>query len=485
MKLFRLAVCLWCCLLIGCDQVPTALDEADAVKVLNQRLLLEGEYEVLKNSMESRFLQWKALTLNPDLIEADLVIEQTDAAVEQLSLKFSELSLEYMPESIQELKKESQNLNSNYVLLALWQESKLKAISGQSAYGGKLENYQLGVDDFDVDSWDRILAQEADEYFAQATSEYQILIQRYDEKIADLDNVLLAKQAAELTLNTWESILPVKGRALQTAKNASDAWDVGKVQFLALMFDQAGAHFQKAQAGWLKAYEEGLIALSFPSMVKVVGGEFTMGDEAGIGDKDERPLKLFKVSNFNMSRNEVTFSQYDTYARANNLPLPRDEGWGRGDRPVINISWQQAQGFVKWLSTKTGKHLRLPKEVEWEYAAKAGQPDPFNHSDQVGSLANCEGCYRWGNTESTPVGQFPANPFGLHDMQGNVWEWTNDCYEENSEGCQKISVRGGSWYDLPSQLRASNRSKADLDKQSNRIGFRIVEDLNTVSIAQE
>ena len=145
-----------------------------------------------------------------------------------------------------------------------------------------------------------------------------------------------------------------------------------------------------------------------------------------------------------------------------------DEGWGRGDRPVINVSWDDAQAFVGWLSQETGESYRLPSEAEWEYAARAGTETRYSWGDEIGTnRANCDGCgSQWDDRQTAPVGSFPPNPFGLHDMHGNVGEWVEDCWNDSyrsapadgiawlSGDCDRRLSRGGSWWS-PRTIRAA------------------------------
>ena len=150
---------------------------------------------------------------------------------------------------------------------------------------------------------------------------------------------------------------------------------------------------------------------------------------------------------------------------------PGDEGWGRGERPVINVGWNDAKRYLEWLSSKTGKSYRFASESEWEYAARAGTTTRYSWGDAIGrGNANCgKGCgddYRY----SAPVGSFAANDFGLHDMLGNVWEWVEDCRNGSYEGaptdgsvwrsgdCESRILRGGSWNSDPRLARAAFRA---------------------------
>ncbi len=126
-----------------------------------------------------------------------------------------------------------------------------------------------------------------------------------------------------------------------------------------------------------------------------------------------------------MSQTEITFAQYDVYAQQTDVDKPEDRGWGRENQPVINISWNNAQGYTQWLTQQTGYQCRLPSEAEWEYAARAGTTTAYFWGDEVGSNnANCRGCgSQWDNKQTAPVASFTANPWGLYDMHGNAWEW--------------------------------------------------------------
>jgi formylglycine-generating enzyme required for sulfatase activity len=216
-------------------------------------------------------------------------------------------------------------------------------------------------------------------------------------------------------------------------------------------------------------------------MLFVSGGDFEMGSDPATdpdAQGDEQPRHRVQVKDFYIGKYEVTFDQYGQYAKANNLKLPDDSGFGRGKRPVINISWNEAASYAKWLGEQTGKKYRLPTEAEWEYAARAGKDTKYwwgNDIRQDGKVwANCDGCgSQWDKT--APVGQFPANAFGLHDTAGNVWEWVQDCWHNSYKGdsrpddgsawgeadggdCSLRVIRGGSWDSGPGGLRSATRS---------------------------
>ena len=140
---------------------------------------------------------------------------------------------------------------------------------------------------------------------------------------------------------------------------------------------------------------------------------------------------IFTVQPFKLGKHEVTFAQWDLCVADGDCSSyrPEDNGWGRDNRPVKSISWDDAQAFINWLNRKTGGSYRLPSEAEWDYAARAGSVTRYIWGDKVGrNQAVCKKCgSQWDNKQSAPVGSFPANNFGLYDMHGNVWEWTEDC----------------------------------------------------------
>lgn len=232
------------------------------------------------------------------------------------------------------------------------------------------------------------------------------------------------------------------------------------------------------------------------TLLPIPAGEFMMGSNSG--GSDEKPVhKVTFDKPFWMSKTEITFDQYDAYVAATNVNKPDDKGWGRGTRPVINVSWNDAQGYVKWLSENNDQSLqcRLPSEAEWEYGARAGTTTKYHWSDSAnheqanygkdeccGGLA--KGRDKWVYT--APVGSFIANRFGLQDMHGNVFEWVQDTYQKNYEGAPSNGeawevgdfsrgLRGGSWHVSPYRLRSAFRNIYFSPVSRNDfIGFRVV-----------
>ena len=226
-----------------------------------------------------------------------------------------------------------------------------------------------------------------------------------------------------------------------------------------------------------------------PEMVVIPAGRFRMGDLSGAGDDDEKPVHEVVIARpFAMSKYEVTFADYDQFTHPNKVD---DRGWGRGRRPVINVSWDDATEYAAWLSAETGKRYRLATEAEWEYAARAGSTTEYSWGNDIGSnRANCdnEDCGdQWVYT--APVGSFSANAWGLHDMHGNVWEWVQDCWNKSYVGaptdgsawtsgeCGRRVIRGGSWLYNPGNLRSAYRFGNSRSDRDNDIGFRLAQDM--------
>ena len=231
-----------------------------------------------------------------------------------------------------------------------------------------------------------------------------------------------------------------------------------------------------------------------PQMVVIPAGEFTMGSppaEQGAEAQHRVTIAMpFAVSKF-----EITFDEWDACAtdRGCGGYWPDDQGWGRGNHPAINISWENAKAYVDWLGRKTGKPYRLLSESEWEYAARAGTTTRFSHGDILSpGQANYDGSVDgsgpsdMNRQRTAPVGSFPANGFGLHDMHGNVSEWVEDCWHDEytamapADGsawvdgdCNGRVVRGGSWEDSEVEQRSAARTGGYKQDQFYTDGLRI------------
>jgi formylglycine-generating enzyme required for sulfatase activity/rhodanese-related sulfurtransferase/chromosome segregation ATPase len=224
-----------------------------------------------------------------------------------------------------------------------------------------------------------------------------------------------------------------------------------------------------------------------PVMMELPAATYKMGSLGNSLNYDESPRHKVNLPGFSISKYEVTFAEYDAFARATGRRSPYDENWGRGNRPVVNVSWKDAVAYTEWLSSQTGKDYRLPTEAEWEYAVRAGGMGRYWWDNEAeGVYANCFNCGSdWDNRQTSPVGSFPANRFGLHDMAGNVQEWTQDCYQTGyndapADGsawltplCTQRSVRGGGYTSPLDTLRSARRGQYDQDTRLDNIGFRV------------
>ena len=235
-----------------------------------------------------------------------------------------------------------------------------------------------------------------------------------------------------------------------------------------------------------------------PELVVVPAGSFTMGspDSEWGRFNNEGPQRQVTITEpFAVGVYEVTFGEWDACVNEGgcNGYQPDGEGWGRNGRPVINVNWDDAQAYVTWLSRRTGVRYRLLSESEWEYVARAGTMEPFHTGATISAeQANYDSSYTYGAGQkgryrgrTVHVGTFSPNAFGLHEVHGNVWEWTQDCWNEDYAGAPKDSraretgecgqrvLRGGSWGDVPWLLRSADRGKNEPGTRGPMIGFRV------------
>ncbi|MBO0880280.1 MAG: formylglycine-generating enzyme family protein, partial [Mycobacterium sp.] len=224
-----------------------------------------------------------------------------------------------------------------------------------------------------------------------------------------------------------------------------------------------------------------------PEMVRVPAGKFTMGWNGG--DPDEKPEHEVTIPKpFAIGKFEVTFDEYAACVDGGGCVrqrTPYDSEWGKGRRPVIDVSWQNAKDYVAWLSQKTGKQYRLLTEAEWEYAARSGTTTRYAFGD---TITHDQANFSHGNLgrgKTVEVGSYPPNAWGLYDMHGNVWEWVEDCYESDYvkapadgaayiyRGCPAKVMRGGSWDYVADEIRSSVRFALKPIYQTDEIGFRV------------
>ena len=257
-----------------------------------------------------------------------------------------------------------------------------------------------------------------------------------------------------------------------------------------------------------------------PEMVVVPGGVFLMGSppEETERDEPEGPIREVMVVPFAMAKYEVTRGEFTSFVedtgttagdscfvrtssggRVDTSKNWRDPGYAQGIHdPVVCINWNTAKAYAAWLSDRTGHEYRLPSEAEWEYAARAGTRSPFHYGSTITSdQANFNGTTRYGDggkgvyrKKSLPVGSFPANAFGVHDVHGNVWEWVEDCWNDSYRGapkdgspwlsgnCGRRVMRGGAWSSQPGNLRSANRTRYVLEYRNYNFGIRVVRSLD-------
>lgn len=232
-------------------------------------------------------------------------------------------------------------------------------------------------------------------------------------------------------------------------------------------------------------------SLPLPEMVLIKSGTFFMGNP-----NKSTARQASVEQDFYIGRYEITFNEYDFFAIETNRALPDDNGWGRGERPAINLSWDDAIAYINWLNKTTGKVYRLPTAIEWEYAARGNTTSNYwwgNNPEDARERANCRiGCKSWWDSvfdsRTQVVGAFPPNDFGLHDTAGNVAEWTNDCADKpaasdtNSSLCLKRAVRGGSFTSKVENIAAYSQSAVTASETRNNLGFRLVQEAPQIQV---
>lgn len=238
-----------------------------------------------------------------------------------------------------------------------------------------------------------------------------------------------------------------------------------------------------------------------PAMIEVPESSFMMGSDPSESERspDESPQhKVVIRYPFAVSRTKITFAEWDACVAQGgcNRYSPSDETWGRGERPVLNVSWNDAQAYVQWLAQKTGKPYRLLSEAEWEYVARAGTSTAFNTGTCISpSQANLDHRFDYARCpvaangyigKTVAANAYPPNMFGVYQMAGNLFEWVQDPWHEGYSGAPTDGrswekggnpslkvVRGGSWYAIPASARSANRYAEPMDFRSDNVGFRV------------
>jgi formylglycine-generating enzyme required for sulfatase activity len=228
-----------------------------------------------------------------------------------------------------------------------------------------------------------------------------------------------------------------------------------------------------------------------PEMVSLPAGSFTMGDNKG--DRSEKPAHKVTIKKpFAIGKFEVTVGEWKSCVTDGACKPTSDEVQNVDDAPVRDISWADATDYVKWLSRKTNQEYRLPTEAEWEYAARAGTQTTYWWGNNMQSgKANCKDCGGQTSYEHpSKVGNYEPNPFGIHDMNGNVWEWVDDCWHRNFQGaprdgsawtdgnCAVRVIRSGSWRNDKTYVHSASRFKYDAYIRYIQNGFRVAKTLD-------
>jgi formylglycine-generating enzyme required for sulfatase activity len=227
-----------------------------------------------------------------------------------------------------------------------------------------------------------------------------------------------------------------------------------------------------------------------PTLTVLPAGKYQMGSPDGVGLDTEHPQHEVTIAPFAIGKREVTMQEWDACVAAGVCTATSDTGWGRGTRPAINVSWEDANRYVDWLARHTGKAYRLPSESEWEYAARAGTATLYSFGDDAAELAH----YAWYKENSGrmthPTGEKKPNAFGLYDMHGNVWEWVADLGHPSYEGAPSDGsawtegvtadrmMRGGDFMFDPSLLRSAQRYMLPANFRNYSVGFRVARDLD-------
>ena len=325
----------------------------------------------------------------------------------------------------------------------------------------------------------------------QAIMPHPLLIRRLVQRLHD--NLGLAEEFAQWAVESWALALGVISTSARGAQASPELTQpLQRPPAVEDIHGRPANHVQIVQQQTATAL--GLPVMfrdrlqdgtEGPEMVVIPAGRFLMGSPKGEPGRrrDEEQHQVTLAQPFALGRYPVTFAEYDRFAVATGRKQPPDGGWGRGRHPVINVSWEEALAYTAWLSGQTRRSYRLPTEAEWEYATRAGTTTRFHQGDIITpSRANFQG------NKTRPVGQSRGNAWGLHDLHGNVWEWTGSVYDEaykgaeqqlasTADGNSQRVLRGGSWRSQLPSLRSAFRARLRPDSRNDDSGFRLARQL--------
>jgi formylglycine-generating enzyme required for sulfatase activity len=408
--------------------------------------------------------------------------------------------------------------------LAPWMAAALSAAAFAAGVTAPAALTRLGVIERSSESVLREALEDAKTHAAKAEARYWVTLRERDRAVAAKEaagnEARAAIESAESERSKREAADRQYGTAVSELDRVTAAKDKAKIEARAaselasseiLKRERAEARLAAAEQRLAADVEEALKpqedfqeCADCPRMVVIPAGNFWMGsdDEAERFDNEGPRHKVTFSRPFAVGVYAVTFSEWDACVAAGGCGgyTPSDEGWGRGDRPVINVSWKEARAYVAWLSKHTRAHYRLLSEAEREYAARAGTSTPFWWGSSITpKQANYDGNYVYAGggskgaycQKTLSVRSFTPNPWGLYQVHGNVWEWVEDCWHANYDGappdgsawaaksCDARVLRGGYWFGRPQWIRAASRAASDTGFRSSYVGFRVARTLLT------
>ena len=320
-------------------------------------------------------------------------------------------------------------------------------------------------------------------------------IARWDSRDDAFESVYDGIKAKIIQIHEeWQAVAQAK--ELREEDDAAFAAARTRIDF-ELYLKKYSLHIVEAHQKTANFKKQEVRAQYLSNMVLIKGGQFQMGDTFDEGLNREKPVHAVTISDFYLGKCVVTFEEYDCFCEEAKCEKPKDQ-WGRGQHPVINVSWDDAQAYCHWLSAKTGSKFRLPTEAEWEYAAREGGKkvrfgngkdlaNPaevnFNANKEYKQPYSVIGEFRF---KTVPVGSLKSpNGLGLHDMSGNVLEWCEDCYHDSYTDAPNVGnawlspertarvLRGGKWASHPPTCRVTYRQGDMPTLRNSRIGFRV------------